>query len=218
MVITILTLFPQIFKEVFSFSIIKRAIDRQLVKIKIVDIRKFAPDKYKTVDDAPYGGGTGMLLKVDVLVHAIEKVRKNNNKIKEKVILLDPKGEQYNQQKTRSFAKYDHLILICGHYEGVDDRIKHFIDESITIGEYILSGGEIAAMVVTDSLVRLIPGVLKRKEAVREESFTFGKSKEAPQYTRPSSFRGYKVPEILLSGDHGKIDKWKKQHHLKNKS
>lgn len=224
MVITILTLFPQVFKEIFSFSILKRAQAKRKVKINIANIRDNALDKYKTVDDSPYGGGAGMLLKVDVLCRAIEKARIKKNQIKEKVILLDPKGKIYSQKKARNLVKYSHLILICGHYEGVDERISNFIDERLSIGEYILTGGEIAAMVVCDSLIRLIPGVLKKSEAIRNESFTDGNIYEGPQYTRPSNFRGLKVPEILLSGDHQKIAVWKKnfsrkrQLHLKNKS
>lgn len=208
MVITILTLFPEIFQPIFSFSILSRAQKKNLVKIRTINIRDYALDKHKTVDDKPYGGGVGMLIKVDVLYRAIEAAKIKNSK-KERIILLDPTGIIYQQKKVRQLIKYDHLILICGHYEGIDYRIKHFIDEKISIGEYILTGGELPAAIITDSVVRLLKGVLEKKEAAKNESFTKGRRYEAPQFTRPADFKGYRVPEILLSGNHQKIKKWR---------
>ncbi len=173
MIISILTLFPQIFSEVFNFSIIGRAQKRKILSFRYIDIRNFAKDKYKSVDDKPYGGGLGMLMRVDVVEKAISAARLNKSKpkIKEKVILLDPKGKTFNQSLAKQYSKLDHLILVCGHYEGIDHRINYFIDESISIGDYILTGGEIPAMVLIDSIARLIPKVLLKKEAVIHESF-----------------------------------------------
>lgn len=161
-----------------------------------------------------------MILRVDVVGSAIEnsKLKMANRKYKEKVILLDPTGNIFNQVKARSYAKLDHLILVCGHYEGVDARIYHFIDESISIGEYILTGGEIPAMVMTDTIVRLIPNVLSKRESTIKESYTYNHLLEAPQYTRPPAYKGYKVPDVLLSGNHQKIENWqKKQSILRSK-
>lgn len=209
MIITILTLFPEVFKEIFSSSIIGRAQKRGLINIRLVDIRDFAYDKHRSVDARPYGGGVGMLMRVDVVERAIAFVKGKSN---EKIILLDPKGKLFNHARARSFAKLDHLILVCGHYEGIDERISHFVDENISIGKYILTGGEIPAMVITDSVVRLIPGVLSKKEAILFESFSKKKFLEPPQYTRPRVFKGRRVPKILLSGNHQAICNWQKEH------
>ncbi|OGG26929.1 tRNA (guanosine(37)-N1)-methyltransferase TrmD [Candidatus Gottesmanbacteria bacterium RIFCSPLOWO2_01_FULL_39_12b] len=219
MVITILTLFPQVFREIFEFSIVGKALKKERVKIEIVNIRDYAQDKHRTVDDKPYGGGTGMLLRVDVLNRAIEaskiKISEGKLKFKEKIILLDPSGKIFNQAKARKYSHLDHLILVCGHYEGVDSRINNFVDENISIGQYILTGGEIPAIVVTDSIVRLIPGVLSKREATEIESFTKKDLLEAPQWTRPSSYKQLKVPKILLSGDHGLVKQWRSDQALK---
>ncbi len=211
MIITILTLFPDIFNDIFSSSIIGRALKRGLVKINLVNIRDFATDKHKSVDDKPYGGGPGMIMRVDILERAITSSKRQ---IKEKVILLDPAGKKFNQKKARSYTKLEHLILVCGHYEGVDARIHHFIDESISIGEYILTGGEIPAMVITDAVIRLLPNVLSKKEATIMESYTEEAMLEAPQYTRPPVYKGLKVPSILLSGNHKEIAEWRRKQSL----
>jgi tRNA (guanine37-N1)-methyltransferase len=230
MKIDIITLFPDIFKDVFNESIIKRAQQKNLIKINTHNLRKWAVDKHKTVDDKPFGGGPGMILKVDVLYNAIEKltgkgainrVQKNIKvwkKEKHRVVLLDPAGKTFNQKKAKELSKLDYLMLICGHYEGVDQRVKeHLVDEAISIGDYVLTGGEIPAMVLVDATVRLIPGVLKKSEAVSDESFQPSTSRnkglvlEYPQYTRPPEFLGWKVPEILLSGNHKEIEKWKRK-------
>ena len=229
MKIDILTLFPEMFKGPFDKSIIKRAVDNNLVKINIHNLRKWAKDKHKTVDDRPYGGGAGMIIRVDIIDRAISKLKTQNSKI----ILLSPQGKIFNQRKAQNLSKLDHLILICGHYEGFDERVRKLVDEEISIGDYVLTGGEIPAMVIVDSVVRLIPGVLKKREATKFESFSSlnsefltlnsppaprlrraGKLLEYPQYTRPVEFKGSKVPEILLSGDHKQIEKWQKKQAI----
>lgn len=214
MIITILTLFPEIFPPIFNHSILGRAQKKGLLKIRLVNIREYARDRHKSVDDRPYGGGVGMIMRVDVVECAISTVKSQisnpKSKFKEKIILLDPRGKQFNQSKAQSFAKLDHLILVCGHYEGIDERITGFVDEKISVGKYILTGGEIPSMVITDAVARLIPGVFRRAEATRNESFGKEKYLEEPQYTRPEIYKGLRVPKILLSGDHEKILNWKK--------
>lgn len=219
MKISILTLFPEMFNGPFQESIIKRAQAKGVVEIETINFRNFAEDKHKTVDDTPYGGGAGMVLKVDVIDRAIgatrDKGQETRDKLKEKVILLTPQGKRYDQKKARGLAKYDRLILICGHYEGFDDRIReHLVDEQISIGDYVLSGGEIPAMVLVDSVVRLLPGALGKDQSAEEESFSIIDEKgkqllEYPQYTKPAEYRGWKVPPILQSGNHAEIKKWR---------
>lgn len=204
------------FQDVFAHSIIKRAREKKLIDIKLIDLRSFGLGKHKTVDDRPYGGGAGMIIRVDVLDKAINFARKGIEN--EKVVLLDPKGKTYDQKKAQDFSKLSHLILICGHYEGVDERVKKFIDEQISIGDYVLSGGEIAAMVILESTARLIPNVLKKNDATILESFSQIKGKrmlEYPQYTRPKTYKGTKVPKILFSGHQKKIEKHKTLQALK---
>ncbi len=212
--ITILTLFPQMFQGPFDFSIIKRAIEDRKIQINLVDIRNFGEGKHQVVDDKPYGGGIGMVLKVDVLEKAINSVKDEKlNKDEQRIILTSASGKNYNQAKAKEYSKLKHLIIICGHYEGVDERIMEFIDEEISIGEFVLTGGEIPAILITDSVVRLVPGVLK-EGATRLESFS-DETLEHPQYTRPENYKGLKVPEVLLSGNHGKIEEWKRNESLK---
>ena len=190
----------------FDFSIIKRAQDKQILGIKILDIRDWAADKYKSVDDRPYGGGAGMIMRVDIIDRAVAAMGKG------KVILLDASGEKFTQKKAVDLSKEEHLILICGHYEGVDHRVHEYIaDEVISVGDYVLSGGEIPAMVVVDTVVRLLPGVLGNKESLLEESFTEHRipNTEYPQYTRPEEYKEWKVPDVLMTGDHAKIKKWR---------
>ncbi len=209
MVISIITLFPQMFEGVFNYSIIKRAQQEGHVKIRFFNLKEFGIGKHKIVDDTPYGGGIGMLLKVDVLDEAIEAARLKDKK--ERVILLAPTGTPYTQRTAEKLSKYDHLILICGHYEGYDARIRNFVDDEISIGDYVLSGGEIPAMVISESVIRLIPNVLSKTEAHRFESFSHEKGGvlEHPQYTRPEEYKGLKVPEVLLSGHAAKIDEYR---------
>ncbi len=220
MKIDILTLFPKMFEGVFSESIIKRAQEKGLVEIKVHNLRDWARDKRGTVDDKPYGGGVGMILRVDIIDQALNKLKTENRK--HKTILLTPQGKVFNQKKAQELTKEKNLILICGHYEGVDERVReHLVDEEISIGDYVLTGGEIPAMVVVDSLVRLIPGVLEKEEAIENESFqssVYGLQSTAllehPQYTRPEEYKGWKVPEVLLSGNHKKIEEWREKKSL----
>jgi tRNA (guanine37-N1)-methyltransferase len=214
MKISILTLFPQMFGGPFDYSIVKRAKEKGLVEINLVDVRDFGQGRHKTVDDKPYGGGVGMILKVDVLSQAIKatldpKLKKNE----QKVILLTASGKTYKQEAAKSFSRLEHLILICGHYEGIDERISKYIDEELSVGDYVLTGGEIPAMIVTDSVTRLLPGAIA-KGATESESFSEDLL-EYPQYTRPEIFEGEKVPSVLLSGNHGEIEKWKKEESLR---
>lgn len=207
MKITILTLFPEMFAGVLKHSIIKRARQKKILEIELVNIRNFATDRHKTVDDRPYGGGVGMVMKVDILDRAIESLKL---KVKERIILLDPQGKVFNQKMAQKITKFNHLILVCGHYEGVDARTEKLVDEVVSIGDYILTGGEIPAMVVVDTVTRLLPGVLEKTEATKKESFATSLL-EYPQYTRPEIYKGWRVPAVLLSGNHQKIEKWRKK-------
>jgi len=220
MKIDIITLFPEMFAGPFDHSIVKRAKDKKLVQIRLHNLRTWTKDKHQTVDDRPYGGGPGMILMVEPLYRAITTLKKNGSK----VILLTPSGKTFNQKKARQLARLKHLILIAGHYEGYDERITHFIHEEISIGDYILTGGELPAIVLTDCLVRLLPNVLEKPQAILSESFSpklkiqklkIKKLLEYPQYTRPENFKGLKVPPVLLSGNHQKIAIWRKTQALK---
>jgi len=210
MKIDILTLFPQMFTGPLSESILKRAQEKGAVEIKVHNLRDWAEDKHHTTDLPPYGGGAGMVMKVDVIDKAITALKKENKKTK--VILLDTKGEIYKQEKAKRFSKEKHIILIAGHYEGVDQRVHdHLVDEVICTGEYVLTGGEIPAITVVDSVVRLLPEVLGNPDSLTEESFNDKDQIEYPQYTRPEEYKGWKVPKILLSGNHKKISEWRKK-------
>jgi tRNA (guanine37-N1)-methyltransferase len=209
MIIDILTLFPDMFDSPFEESIIARARSRKLVEINPINIRDYAQDKHQQVDDYPYGGGAGMVMKVDVLSRAIESVKKANSK----VVCLSPQGKKLDQENVARLAQASHLILLCGHYEGIDERVMDLVDEELSIGDYVLSGGEIAAMIVVDAVTRLIPGVLGDENSAREESFGAGLL-EYPQYTRPRSYRDKGIPEVLLSGHHEQIRLWRKKLSL----
>jgi len=209
MVISILTLFPQIFQPLLESSILAKAQKQGKLRANLIDLRKFGIGKYRQVDDRVYGGGVGMVLRVEPIAKAIAKLKIKNSR----VVLLDPQGKKFDQEAARRLSKEKHLILICGKYEGVDERVRKLADEEISIGDYILSGGEIAAMAVVDAIARLLPGVLE-KEATRNESFS-NSLLEPPQYTRPEEFEGMKVPKILLSGNHQEIAKWRVQEALK---
>jgi len=214
MTIHIITLFPQMFCGPFDESIVKRAQEKGLVEIKIHNLRDWAVDERGTVDDRPFGGGVGMIIKPQPIFDAVEALGAKGKKQKAKIILMTPQGEPFDQNTARRLSKLEDLILICGHYEGVDERVReHLADEEISIGDYVLTGGELPAMVLTDAIVRLVPGVLEKPEAVEFESFGISSPHhlEAPQYTRPENFRGFKVPEILLSGNHQEIEKWRKK-------
>ncbi|MBI3955973.1 tRNA (guanosine(37)-N1)-methyltransferase TrmD [Candidatus Gottesmanbacteria bacterium] len=211
MTISILTLFPSMFAGPFDYSIVRRAQEKGIATINLVNIRDFATDKYKSVDDHPYGGGVGMVMRVDVIDRALESQKSKVKSQKSKTILLDPRGKTFTQKKAREFSQLDHLILVCGHYEGVDERVHEIVDESISIGDYVLTGGEIPAMVITDSVVRLLPGVLKKESAKLLESFTQHHMLEHPQYTRPEVYKGMTVPAVLKSGNHKRIEEWRKK-------
>jgi len=203
MKIDILTIFPEMFSGVFGSSILKKAEEKEAVSYNVVNFREFSKDKHRTVDDYPYGGGAGMVLKPQPIFDAVDHL-KRDSKDKPRIILLCPQGETYNQKKAEQLSKEDHLIFICGHYEGYDERIReHLVTDEISIGDYVLTGGELGAMVVIDSVVRLLPGVLGNDESPIYDSFSSGLL-EHPHYTRPADFRGMKVPEVLLSGNHQK--------------
>ena len=212
MQIDVITLFPEMFDGPFDSSILKRAREQNKVQVNIINLRDYSLNKHKQVDDYSYGGGKGMVIKPEPVFRAVEAVVKE--RIKARVVLLCPQGELFNQEKAKKMAQVEQLVLICGHYEGIDERVKEsLIDEQLSIGDYVLTGGEIPAMAVTDSVVRLLPGVLSSPESVEEESFYQGLL-EYPHYTRPENFRGLKVPEVLLSGDHEKIRLWRRQQSL----
>ena len=215
MKIDILTLFPKMFDGPFSESIIARAQARGLVEINIHDLRPYGIGKHQQVDDRPYGGGVGMVLMIEPIYNALKDLRSKHSK----VILMNPQGKVFNQAKARELSQHKHVILIAGRYEGFDERIReHLADEELSIGDYVLTGGELPAMVVTETIVRLLPGVLDKSEATEKESFSDPTRLEHPQYTHPSDFMGWKVPDILLSGHHGEIEKWKtEKSHEKTK-
>ncbi len=249
----IITIFPKIFDSYFNESIVKRARKNKLVEVKIHNLRDFASDKHRTTDDTPYGGGAGMVMKIEPIYRCLEKIkseiqksfkvrpsfqgstfslspatagsnssRSNLSGIPQsrtsRVILFSAKGKKYTQADAKRLAKYKNIIMICGRYEGVDERVaKYLADEEISIGDYILTGGEIPAMIVVDSVTRLLPGVLGNVESAKVESFSRAGYLEYPQYTKSAEFRGWKVPEVLLSGDHKKIEEWRKKFSQESK-
>lgn len=207
MTISILSLFPQMFSGPLSESIVKRAVDKNIIDINIINIRDFAQDKHRTTDQPPYGGGPGMVMMVEPIDLALQSLPKTE---KRKIVLLSAKGEKFTQEKAQEFAALDELVLICGHYEGVDERVaESLIDEEIRIGDYVLTGGEIPAMVITDSVIRLLPGVLGDDTSSHDESHSENGVLEYPQYTRPEEYNGWRVPDVLLSGNHAEISKWR---------
>lgn len=216
MKIDIITLFPNMFDGPFAESMLWKAQDRKLVEINLIDLREFGDGPRRTVDDTPYGGGDGMLLMVEPVVAAIEQAKQANPGAK--VIILSPQGKQYNQQLAQDLSRDSGLILVCGRYEGFDERIIDYADIELSIGDYVLTGGELPAMAVVDSVVRLIPGVLGGDQSAHIESFTDPNLVEYPQYTRPVEFRGVEVPEVLRGGNHAEIDAWRaEQAKLKTK-
>lgn len=216
--IDILTLFPEMFQGPFSAGIFQRAVDRKLVEVNIHNIRDYTHDKHHTVDDYAYGGGAGMVLKPEPIFEAVESIKSAiYNKEKPDVlpiILLTPQGRLFRQQIAQELSRYSHLILICGRYEGVDERVReHLATDELSIGDYVLGGGELAAMVVVEAMVRLLPGVLGSEASALDDSHTAGLL-EYPQYTRPNVYRGWAVPEVLLSGDHGQVEKWRREQAI----
>ena len=212
--IDILTLFPQMFDGLLNCSIIGRARERGLVDIRLHDIRGYTHDKHHVVDDYPYGGGAGMVLKPEPIFEAVESIKMELGLSAVPTILLTPQGRLFTQGTARELAGYQHLILVCGHYEGVDERVaEHLVNDEISIGDYLLSGGEVAAMAVMDCVVRLLPGALGSEVSLVEESH-IGGLLEYPQYTRPPVYRGLAAPSVLLSGDHGEIARWRRKQSL----
>lgn len=211
----ILTIFPDMFQGVFKESLIGKATSKGIITIDIVNTRSFTRDKHHTVDDRPFGGGAGMVMKVEPLYRAIQKYRAGKNKREREILLLSPQGRLFDQAQAKELARKKHLVLLCGHYEGFDERIRSFVDREVSIGDYVLTGGEIPAMVVVDAVTRMLPGVVKEKESVRNDSFFHGKL-DYPQYTRPAEFKGLRVPGVLLSGHHAAIAQWRKKMGLKN--
>ncbi len=209
MKISILTLFTDMF-EVFNHSIVNKAKNNNIVEIDLINIRDFSNNKHNKVDDYPFGGGAGMLMSVEPIYNAIMHTKKTE---RDKVIYLGPRGKNFNQKKAQELSTHDHLIFLCGHYEGIDERCYNFIDEEISLGDFILTGGEMAAIPIVDSIIRLIPSVINEK-SLESESFS-GDLMDFPQYTKPRSFMGMDVPEVLLSGNHAEIDKWRREESLK---
>lgn len=209
--VDILTLFPEICRAPLSESMMKRAQECGALELRIHNIRDWATDKHRTVDDAPFGGGQGMVMKPEPIFAAVEQLRTANAR----VLLMTPQGKQFDQRHAGDVSRQQHLIVICGHYEGIDQRVvEHLVDEEISIGDYVLTNGAIAAVVVVDAVVRLLPGVLGDEQSAHDDSFSSGLL-EAPQYTRPAEFRGWKVPDVLLSGNHAEIAAWRKHEGLK---
>jgi tRNA (guanine37-N1)-methyltransferase len=207
----LLTIFPEFFKGPFQYGVVARAAEFGALELRVHDLRSWTHDLHRTVDDRPFGGGEGMVLKPEPIFDAVETIWPVKNE-KQKVILLSAQGRKFTQQVARDLAANDELLLICGRYEGVDERVaEHLADEELSIGDYVLSGGELAAAVVVDAVARLLPGVVGNRESTVNESFEEGGILDCPQWTRPAEFRGWKAPEVLLGGNHAEIRKWRKQ-------
>jgi len=204
----IVSIFPDMFESVFSETIIKRAQEKNRLKIRILNLRDFTKDKHRSTDDVPYGGGAGMVMKPEPVYEAVDYIKSMDKDVY--TVLFTPQGRVFKQNKAREFSLKKSIAFICGRYEGFDERIRNLADEEVSLGEFILSGGEIAAMAVVDAVTRLIPGVLGNEDSLKEETFNNGLC-EYPQYTRPEEFRGMKVPDILLSGNHQKIKEWREE-------
>ena len=211
--VEILTLFPEMFAGILGASILKRAIEKEILTVNLTNFRKFATDKHYQADDTPFGGGSGMVLKPEPLFRAVAKVTENLTSAKRRILLLEPSGEVFSQAKAKKLAEYEELVLICGHYEGFDARVATLADESVSIGDYVLTGGELPAMVVLDAVARMLPGVLGSADSAVTDSFYEG-ILGYPQYTKPRSYAGLDVPEVLISGDHAKIRRWRRREAL----
>ncbi|HLR92120.1 MAG TPA: tRNA (guanosine(37)-N1)-methyltransferase TrmD [Atopostipes sp.] len=212
--IDILTLFPEMFDSPFNYSMVKRAIDGEYVEINPINFREFGIGKHKIVDDTPYGGGAGMLLKPEPIFEAMEEIERNDPNTKKRVILMDPAGKSFDQAMAEEFSKEEHLVFICGHYEGYDERIRTLVTDEVSLGDYVLTGGELAAMVMVDATVRLIPGVVGNESSILEDSHSTGLL-EHPHYTRPAEYKGMEVPEVLRSGNHALIEAWRHKESLR---
>jgi len=213
--VDVLTIFPEVIHCGVDYSIVKRAQDKDLLSVFVHDIRDSTADKHRTTDEPPYGGGAGMVMKPEPIFAAAESVKTEYGTEQSRIILTSPQGETFTQAKAEELAACPHLVFICGHYEGVDERVReHLVTEELSIGDYVLTGGELPALVILDAVIRLIPGVLGGEQSALEESFSDGLL-EYPQYTRPADFRGWTIPEILLSGHHAEIAKWRRHQSLK---
>ncbi len=211
--IDILTLFPDYFTGPLTVSIVKRAVDKKALDLRITYLRDFAEGKRKTADDMPYGGGAGMVLKPEPLIKGIQRLKKGRKKVK--VLLMSPQGKKLDHGLVMELLKEKSLLLVCGHYEGIDERVMDLVDEEISLGDFVLTGGEPAAVVLVDALARFLPGVVGDKESVEKDSF-FNGLLDYPHYTRPHVFKGRKVPEVLLSGNHKNIERWRRKQSLRN--
>ncbi|MCX5692803.1 MAG: tRNA (guanosine(37)-N1)-methyltransferase TrmD [Candidatus Omnitrophica bacterium] len=215
--IDVLTIFPKMFDAVMGESIIKRAKEKGVVEINVIDLRLFSKDKHRKVDDKPFGGGPGMVMNAEPFFEAVNYIRRKTKdlRLKTRTVLLSPKGRRFNQALAVKLSKYEHVVLLCGHYEGIDERVAgHLADDEISIGDFILTGGELPAMVIIDGVVRLLPGALGDENSCKDESFSEDLL-EYPHYTRPADYNGMKVPDVLLSGDHEKIKEWRKKEAVK---
>lgn len=210
MIIDIITIFPEMFDGILNNSIIKRAIEKEVVKVNVLNFRDFSKNKHNKVDDTTYGGGAGMLIALPAIVDCLKSIKDYDKAYK---VITNPIGTVYNQSKAKELSLKDHLIIICGHYEGIDDRIENYVDEEISIGDYVLTGGEIASIAIIDSVIRLLPDAIT-KESIEDESFSNGLL-EYPQYTKPSVYDDYVVPEVLINGDHSKIERFRLFESLK---
>jgi len=210
----VLTIFPEFFESPLHVSILKRAIEKGLIGVELINIRDFARDKHRKVDDYPYGGGAGMVMKPEPIFEAVDYVNSVTKSLKKRIILLSPQGKIFNNEIAKELSKEDELIIICGHYEGVDERVKTLITDEISLGDFVLTGGEIPALAIIDAVSRFIPGVLGSNESAINESFTDGLL-EYPQYTRPEEYRGLRVPEVLLSGNHREIALFRRRESLR---
>lgn len=214
MQIDILTIFPEMFESPFNYSMLKRAVDGDYVSIQPIDFRNYGVGKQRMVDDTPYGGGAGMLLKPEPIFEAIDKIKEKNPETKKRIILMDPAGKPFDQALAEDFSKEEHLVFICGHYEGYDERIRTLVTDEVSLGDYVLTGGELAAMVMVDATVRLLPGVVGNKSSIEEDSHSTGLL-EHPHYTRPANYRGLEVPQVLRNGNHALIEKWRHKESLR---
>jgi tRNA (guanine37-N1)-methyltransferase len=216
MFFNIITIFPEMFDSYLKEGMVGRAVKEKIIKIKAHNLRDWTDDKHRSVDDSPYGGGAGMVMKAEPIFKAIKSITKNKKSKQRKIILLSAKGKTWNQEMARKYSKLKEVIFVCGRYEGVDERVTNFIDEEISIGDYVLTGGELGALVMIDSITRLLPGVLGNAESAKDESHSIKGQLEYPQYTRPEFLtinkKNYKVPEVLLSGNHQEILSWRKNN------
>jgi tRNA (guanine37-N1)-methyltransferase len=209
----ILSIFPEMFASPFDSSIIKKALEKGLIEVHLHNIRDYAPDKHRVTDDAPYGGGGGMVMKVEPVDRALASLMPAGDNVL--VVLLTPQGEKFNQKIAEEISSYSRIVLICGHYEGVDERVRQYlVDREVSLGDFVMTGGELSAMVVIDTVSRLIPGVLGNYESASSDSFSTGLL-EHPHYTRPADYRGWRVPEVLLSGNHREIQEWRRRESLR---